>query len=206
MKTNDRNVIGLFPTPVQISSIPFKLSDLETKELTQVKLKENRGNKVSVNSYILKNNKILEKLNSWFLEEINAYKENIICPYFSLDLYISQSWINISKKGQWHHRHRHPNSVLSGVFYIQSNESDKIYFQKGGYEQINIPVKEGKFNLFNSTSWWLENTPGNLLLFPSSLAHEVPSVEGHKDRISLSFNTFVKGVIGDEKSLTGLNL
>ena len=44
----------------------------------------------------------------------------------------------------------------------------------------------------------------DLVLFPSNLVHMVEKVVG-KERISLSFNTFLKG-IGENKELTGLHL
>ena len=46
----------------------------------------------------------------------------------------------------------------------------------------------------------------DLVLFPSSLAHMVEQTESQDTRISLSFNTFLKGLIGDEPTLTALHL
>jgi hypothetical protein len=38
------------------------------------------------------------------------------------------------------------------------------------------------------------------------LQHMVPNVQGEDVRISMSFNTFPVGVVGEEMSLTGLRL
>jgi hypothetical protein len=38
-------------------------------------------------------------------------------------------------------------------------------------------------------------------MFPSSLNHMVETKEGTNTRISLAFNVFVKGTIGDSKQL-----
>ncbi len=46
----------------------------------------------------------------------------------------------------------------------------------------------------------------NLILFPSSLTHMVETKEGNNTRISLAFNVFIKGIIGDNKNLTELIL
>jgi len=59
--------------------------------------------------------------------------------------------------------------------------------------------------LYNSESWWFEVGTGDLLLFPSSLTHMVETVQ-EDERISLSFNTFPVGYVGDESSLTALHL
>jgi hypothetical protein len=45
-----------------------------------------------------------------------------------------------------------------------------------------------------------------LILFPSSLTHMVQTVESEQTRISLAFNTFPVGHVGDEMDLTGLSL
>jgi uncharacterized protein (TIGR02466 family) len=120
-------------------------------------------------------------------------------------LYITQSWANYTEQGQFHHKHAHPNSFISGVFYVQSdNAKDRIYFYKDGYSQLKVPPKE--WNLYNSDSWWFEAITGRLVLFPSSLTHMVVAVESEKTRVSLSFNTFLKGYVGSEDELTGLRL
>jgi hypothetical protein len=99
----------------------------------------------------------------------------------------------------------HPNSFVSGVFYPQSDkETDKIYFYKDGYEPLKIPTQN--YNNWNSDSWWLEADPGRLYLFPSSLNHMVETVNGTDTRISLSFNTFPVGIVGEDSELTGLRL
>ncbi len=73
-----------------------------------------------------------------------------------------------------------------------------------GYQQIKLPTEN--FNLFNSESWWFEVATGDLMLFPSSLTHMVETVKSDKTRISISFNTFPKGYVGEDLDLTGLHL
>jgi hypothetical protein len=43
-------------------------------------------------------------------------------------------------------------------------------------------------------------------MFPSSLVHMVENKEGTNTRISLAFNVFIKGTIGNNKNLTELIL
>jgi len=47
---------------------------------------------------------------------------------------------------------------------------------------------------------------GKIILFPSSLVHEVQYKQGIDTRVSLSFNVFFKGSIGVEIELTKLIL
>ena len=90
------------------------------------------------------------------------------------------------------------------MFYVQTNPDDRIYFYRDGFQQIKFPPLE--WNQYNSESWWFEARTGKLILFPSSAQHMVPQVQGEETRISLSFNTFPVGMIGEEVDLTGLRL
>lgn len=195
---------NLFPVPVGI----YKLDrDLTTKELSFFKNQETRpnmGNTTSVNNTLLKA-KELTKLREWIETSLSDYFANIYNPKHLVNLKITQSWTNYTEKGQYHHKHSHPNSFVSGVFYIQADRSeDKIYFYKDKYEQIKFPPKE--WNVWNSESWWFEAGAGDLILFPSSLTHMVETVRHEQTRISMSFNTFPVGIVGEEMDLTGLKL
>ena len=48
--------------------------------------------------------------------------------------------------------------------------------------------------------------PGRLVLFPSTLLHEVAETEIDTPRVTLSFNTFFRGEIGDVPNLTLLKI
>lgn len=69
---------------------------------------------------------------------------------------------------------------------------------------IKLPPSE--WNVWNSESWWFEVGTGDLVLFPSHLQHMVETVQGEQTRISLSFNTFPVGLVGEEVDLTGLRV
>ena len=127
-------------------------------------------------------------------------------PQDNVKLEITQAWVNYTKNGQYHHKHAHPNSIISGVFYIQAaKDVDRIYFFNSEiYKQIKIIPKE--VHVYNSESWWLPAPNGTLLLFPSSLTHMVSRTTGEDTRISLSFNTFYKGKLGSDEMLTSLTI
>lgn len=197
-------VISLFPTAVGMFQLDRDLTDKEKKILLNQDMKPNMGNTTSADRFILRK-KELKDLRAFIQTSINSYFSEIIAPSKNANLYITQSWVNYSKTGQWHHAHEHPNSIISGVFYVQSdNAKDRIYFERNQYEQIQFPTE--KFNLYNSRTWWLEATQGRLVIFPSSLRHSVNPVESEQTRVSLSFNTFAKGLIGSEENLTALEV
>ena len=162
------------------------------------------GNTTSVDNYILEAKKLTD-IRTFIEASLNEYFKSVYAPKNDVKLRITQSWCNYTEPGQFHHKHAHPNSFISGVFYPQANKNtDKIYFYKDVYEQIKIPTTD--WNTWNSESWWLEAEQGALYIFPSGLTHMVETVEGTQTRISLSFNTFPVGLVGEEESLTGLVL
>lgn len=195
---------NLFPTPVGI----YKLDrDLTEKEIAFIKGQETRpnmGNTTSKDNTILRN-KPLIKLRDFIETSVADYFKTIHNPKHQVSLRVTQSWINYTEPGQFHHKHAHPNSFISGVFYPQANkETDKIYFYRDGFQMIKLPPQE--WNVWNSESWWFEVGTGDLVLFPSSLTHMVETVQGEQTRISLSFNTFPVGLVGEEVDLTGLKV
>ena len=197
---------GIFPTPVYISELDRKLTSLELKFVEKNKkiFTKNVGNITSANNYIL-NEKPFKKLKKELDLKVKDYFQKVISPKNNIEPYITQSWLNYTEKNQYHHKHSHSNSIISGVFYINCNKSlDKITFFNESHKTIKPEVKD--FNLFNSESWWFSVTTGNIFLFPSSLTHMVETKQGENTRISLSFNVFVKGTIGNNKNLTELIL
>jgi uncharacterized protein (TIGR02466 family) len=136
---------------------------------------------------------------------IKSYVDNILIPKHPLNFYITQSWLNYTSKGQFHHKHNHPNSILSGVFYFSADASrDKIILYNEKYKQITIPTKQ--FNLYNSETWWFAVKTGSLVIFPSHLTHMVEQIVSDDTRVSLAFNVFANGYFGDEDSLTALHI
>ena len=69
---------------------------------------------------------------------------------------------------------------------------------------IKPEIKE--YNLYNSETWWFPVKTLDVVLFPSSLTHRVEVKQGTNTRISLAFNTFIKGTVGNNKKLTELRL
>lgn len=193
------NIHNLFPTP--IGFFQRAITDEEKLFILNLEQRPNLGNTTSTNNKILNG---MTALRSFIEESVNLYFQSTVHPKHDVSLRITQSWANFSNPGQHHHKHAHPNSYVSGVYYIQTNPNDRIYFYRDDWKQIKFPTEN--YNEYNSESWWFEAFEGRLILFPSSLTHMVPTVEGDITRISLSFNTFPVGVVGEEVELTGLRL
>ena len=203
---NNFNIINIFPTPIYFSNLErnFTKKEILFTEQTKNKVRDNDGNVTSIDNYIL-NNKCFSQLKKDLTLKVNDYFNKIICPLEEVKPYITQSWLNYTKKNDYHHSHEHPNSFVSGVFYFNADpDVDTITFMKKDYNSILLEIKE--YNLFNSKTWWFPIQTGQLILFPSSTTHFVSSKQGENLRTSLAFNVFIKGKLGSNKSLTELIL
>ena len=196
---------SLFPTPILHSKLDRDFTNNELRFFSETKKnsKRNIGNTISKDRYVLKNPE-LKELNDFFNSQLKIYCENIIEPKDDIEIRITQSWLNFSEKNEFHHVHEHPNSYISGVFYIETNEDDKLFFYNRKYNQISVEKKN--FNIWNSDIWWLPSKAYELYLFPSNLTHSVEKVKGSKIRTSLSFNTFITGKMGSYDESTELVL
>jgi len=202
----EANINGIFPTPIYISKLDRELTPLELKFVDKSKkdFYKNEGNITSINNYIL-NEKPFANIKKDLDLRVQDYFNKVLSTTDAVTPYITQSWLNYTETKQYHHKHTHPNSLVSGVFYVNCHEElDKIKFFNEGYKTIKPEIKD--WNLYNSESWWFTVKTGDIVLFPSSLTHMVETKEGTNTRISLAFNVFIKGNIGNNKNLTELVL
>jgi uncharacterized protein (TIGR02466 family) len=196
----------LFPTPLFRVLLDRELLESEIKiiKYNSTLSHKNKTNKTSNNKFILEEPGFKE-LKKFILSGINSYVHHIMKPKNHIELYITESWLNYTNYGESHHRHYHPNSILSGVFYIEILKNDGIHFFKPTINHFFIEATENTF--INSYGWNLGINKNELILFPSSLEHSVHTnlQKPKKTRISLSFNTFIKGNINNLIT-TSLNL
>jgi uncharacterized protein (TIGR02466 family) len=203
----ESTINSIFPTPIYMSKLNRKLTPLELKFIDKNKktFTKNDGNITSNNNYIL-NEKPFLNIKKELDLIVKDYFEKVISSTDAVTPYITQSWLNYTETNQYHHKHKHPNSLVSGVFYINCHkELDKIkFFRDDDYKMIKPETKD--WNLWNSETWWFPVKTGDIIMFPSSLTHMVETKEGNNTRISLAFNVFIKGTIGSNKNLTELVL
>lgn len=196
---------SLFPTPVGFFDLGREFTSKEKSILLNKDRKTNIGNFRSLDSYVLKDNNLADIKN--FIEtSTNEYFKEVYRSSNSIKVKITQSWLNYTDPGGSHHAHSHQNSIISGVLYIQTNSDDKIEFIKETNRLMDIVPLE--YTEYNSDIWWFNVKPKDLLLFPSGLGHRVPntSLTNSLSRISLSFNTWLSGTIGNDANLTELVL
>ena len=161
---------------------------------------ENNVEKIDQGMHLLHQEKI-KKLKAKIIETIAFFTKEVLD--LTDEFEISTSWVNRYKETELNPKHSHPNALLSGVYYVESEESsspiifEKPYLYTNLFHSTIKPTFQNKNNnQFNTDYYGLKPVTGDLYIFPSWLEHYVPPQPTAKIRYSIAFNAFVKGKIG----------
>ena len=193
---NEPIIQHIFSTPLYINNMNRKFSKKEISFIINSKkdIIKNTSNSYTKDDYILKR-PALKNIKSYIEKCCDDYLERIMSPSDPVKLEITQSWINYSNKNEYHQEHCHSNSLISGVLYINAQEkNDSIHFLGKSYNLLSPNVKN--YNAFNCKIFSVPVKTGKLVMFPSSVTHRVLAHEQDYVRISLAFNTFLRGSLG----------
>ena len=195
---------NLFMTPVYFKNTSYTLNKKQIKFLKTCKKKDNSFNKSSLNSYVLEL-PLFKTLKKEMMDHVKKYVYQTLAVNLSVEVFMTQSWFNWTRQTEQHHKHEHPNSFVSGVYYVDVDPKvDKIFLNKEVRTDIKLVGTE--YNDYNAESFYLPVSNRDIIIFPSDLNHHVATKQDKKERISLAFNTYLKGKIGDEKGLWQLNI
>ena len=130
-----------------------------------------------------------------YMEHVEGVDTNIA------GLRITQAWLNKNKSQEYHPTHYHTNSYLSGVLYISCLPNDCINLIRpttlASYGAVNLTFPNKKVTAWNPKVVGVDIKEGDLIIFPSWIPHFVNVNETNKERISLAFNTFPIGEMGE---------
>jgi hypothetical protein len=110
----------------------------------------------------------------------------------SLRWLVKEMWVNVLQTGGNQSLHNHANCFVSGVLYLTPSDSSActVFTRSlGGTEFVFRNTHAGaESGPFNAGKWIApQPEPGDLILFPSYLLHEVPTNQG-AERVSIAFN------------------
>lgn len=192
----------IFPTPIYINQ-DYKFTEEEKQIVISQEFRINRSNKSSRNDFLFEH-PVLKNFKDYCTLHLKKFFQQTEEPLDPIEIFITSSWSNITEKNEGHHVHSHPNSIISGVFYVDVGEYDEINFVKSiTAPQIDWNKKD---NLFNALDWRYRVTNNTLLLFPSTLMHSVPTYKKQGKRISVAFNSFLRGELGNNIGKNRLRL
>ena len=196
-----KNLFTYFPHPI----FQYKLDNYEdhnkeySKYIYELQKEDSKGQKLSnVNGWHSPffNLNSRETAGYKFLVKIQPYIADVFKSYGWVfnpqKVKCSGMWAIINKKGNFNTEHIHPNSNLSGAYYVKAPKNC------GKFKVVNphsisrdkFPPRENP-NELNRLVAEHEIEEGDLLIFPSYLPHSVLPNQSDDDRIVISFNIFV---------------
>ena len=162
----------------------------------------------TIDKYFL-NSPELAVLKAQIMEKVHHFIYDFLDVEKKLDFQMENSWINRHGPGDYSMSHFHGNSIVSGVYYVQieENAGDIIFHKDNRHLNLFNPLIEVKFNydttldqskmnVYNTNNFGIQPLPGDLVLFPSHLAHSVDKNITNKTRYCIAFNVFPRGTSG----------
>lgn len=189
------NSIQIFATPIWESIFP---SFAENREqflncVTEFRRSNPEGvSKSNVNGYRSPGTLTRETAMAPLFEYVSqmALKAIFDMQLVNCDIALTAAWVNFNESRNHYDLEHVHQDTFSGVFYLQAPQgSGKISFTNPGLN----PLWQGsmlvdKKNKFNADRLKIEPKEGQVLLWPSYLAHSVESNSHDETRISVSFN------------------
>lgn len=148
------------------------------------------------------------------LRDTSAHANRGAWPQRGLDLQIALEglWFQCANHGAFHDVHTHGNCSWSGVYIVQVDEPGRrrdhpVYGAANGVTRFYGPsflaLAGGHADLGNAylqpPHLDIEPVAGQLVLFPSWLAHQALPYAGESERIVVSFNASVHAARGSDQ-------
>jgi uncharacterized protein (TIGR02466 family) len=127
----------------------------------------------------------LSNLKNYVDQHVRSYIKNIQASDHK-STFLSHSWVNITEKGDFQDFHQHQDSVISGVYYYQTNGNDGDIV----FKTPNPFIAQELFPLGNQVHKYVAYKPavGKIIIFPGWLDHKVEKNYSENARISIAFN------------------
>ena len=130
------------------------------------------------------------KLEKRLVKAANAYARELGFELGSHKLSMNSFWVNVLDPGAGHSGHIHPNSVLSGTFYLDLPEgASAIRFEDPRLPfMMNSPPQKADIAADLKRFIYFQPQVGQALFWESWLRHEVLVNMADESRLSISFN------------------
>lgn len=111
------------------------------------------------------------------------------------------SWFHITRHGGFTGPHNHPMASWSGVYCVTPGEDSEDHPESGALRMFDVRETANMYadpgNAYLSEPYAFGNmslklSPGQLILFPSYLFHEVAPFWGNDVRITVAFNCWLR--------------
>ena len=118
--------------------------------------------------------------------------------YKADEIEITDMWANVLKQHETHQPHTHSNNFLSGVFYLDADETTPGITFQDPRPGANVILPRKKFDHMNNANLLNYKAKTNrIIIFTSWLVHWVPTNLSTSNRISVSCNIQIRGQLGE---------
>ena len=195
--------LNILPQYIYKFSLPDELLDHTIKFASELEYPPNSGQSIFDKEEVPQLTSFIE--NS--LEEIRI-SEGILFEHIKPHL----MWANRKCTQQWHKRHTHGNSFVSGIIYLTTCDSRTWFSIPNLWKPQS--AREYSLNVYDYNNLdnveiihKQESVAGTMLIFPSHLDHSVDNNLSDITRYSISFNAFPCGqYLMDDDKLTNINI
>ena len=164
-------------------------------------IKNKGGNFLTTRKDIM-NDESMKDFKHWCLLNVRAFAKQLGASERT-SFYITQSWMNRNPPHSYHHTHMHPNSIFSCIYYVEGDKCPTYFYRyddRTSFGNFAFYENDKGSNAFTATKAGVMNEVGRLVIFPSSMVHDVDTNESDKDRVTISFNTFIRGEMGEPEN------
>jgi uncharacterized protein (TIGR02466 family) len=200
---NKPTIYPLFSAPVYVNNV----GDFARPDIRSLEYSGGSYNFLSSTDKNVLHRSDFKGIHDIVMKEVDLYARELLRVNRNVEFYITNSWINIHRRGHSAAPHVHHNSLISGVLYLKVNEaSGALVFHRDLLSLVPFPpaldLDLDSFNLYNCKSWGHRPKTNDIVLFPSVVMHSADPNESDEERWSLAFNVFVRGNFGPEHKLS----
>ena len=203
-QATQKNIYPLFATAIYKNKLNISLNNSELSAVYNLNsAKQILGTQLSNDKFILECPE-LSRIKSILLDEVKEYFNSVMG--YEFEIYITNSWCNVAGYNEGQTLHNHANSIVSGVFYLNVDDSQPSITFVNPTPPFLLNMRSTEYNMFNSLEFDIPIEDNTVILFPSQCFHYVRQNPTNNNRISIAFNTFIKGKIGVETAGGDLDL
>ena len=183
------------------SPIPF----VDTIDLNQFSYEKFKGStKLRTEKYLnILLDPAMKDIATWIEMQAKDYLDNELGLEYE-EFFFSESWLNISGKGGKQGIHNHSNSIISGTYYLKSEDRHPpLEFYRSKYDSvpfISLTEHYKKANPNTASKLSFPCTQDSMIVFQSQLYHGHAPNDLESERIGLSWNALVN-FRQDDKSI-----
>ena len=196
------HVASLFSVPLGI----YRWDDDKNKELreltkTLIKPRKQMTNamtedivhyyNVSGENFLDEDYPIIKEFQKFLSYSYEDFTQNVYEWKMTKEHFITDCWVNVTRKNGWQFKHSHANAFISGTYYLNFPDGSpgltlsNSTIQKTSPYMSAVPRNQ---NQYNSETLTMMPDEGILFLWSSNLTHETGIIEEDITRVSISMN------------------